>query len=56
MAVSFIDNWLTTRDNQEYQDYVLSCLRSIKAKVEVANAGSTEMKTAYNWRTDPKLS
>jgi hypothetical protein len=35
---------------------VLACLRSIKSKVEVANANSTEMKTSYNWRPDPKLS
>jgi hypothetical protein len=56
VAVSFIDNWLASGDKKEYQEYVLACLRSIKSKVEVANAGSTEMRTAYNWRPDPKLS
>jgi hypothetical protein len=56
IAVSFIDNWLTSGDRKEYQDYVLACLRSIKSKVDVANAGSTEMKTMYNWRQDPNLS
>ena len=24
--------------------------------MEIADAGSTEMRTAYNWRSDPKLS
>lgn len=56
IAVSFIDNWLTSGDRKEYQEYVLACLRSIKSKVDVANAGSTEMKTMYNWRQDPNLS
>jgi hypothetical protein len=56
MTVSFIDNWLQSKDKEEYQEYVLRCLRSIKAKVEVAKAGDTEMRTAYNWRIDPKLS
>lgn len=56
MAVSFIDNWLTSNDRKEYQDYVLACLRAIKSKVDVSNAGSTEMKTMYNWRQDPTLS
>jgi hypothetical protein len=56
IAVSFIDNWLTTNDRKEYQDYVLASLRAIKSKVEVSDAGSTEMRTSYNWRLDPKLS
>jgi len=56
IAVSFIDNWLTTNDQKDYQDYVLACLRSIKSKVDISNAGSTEMKTSYNWNVDPKLS
>lgn len=56
IAVSFIDNWLTSNDKKEYQDYVLACLRSIKSKVDVDIAGSTEMKTMYNWRVDPNLS
>ena len=34
----------------------MACLRSIKSKIEVANAGSTEMKTSYNWKPDSKLS
>jgi len=54
--VTFIDNWLTSGDKKEYQNYVLACLRSIKSKAEVANANSTEMRTCYNWRPDPKLS
>jgi len=33
MTVSFIDNWLQSKDKEEYQEYVLRCLRSIKAKV-----------------------
>ena len=56
MTVSFIDTWLSSGDKKEYQDYVLACLRSIKSKAEVADAGSTEMRTCYNWRPDPKLS
>ena len=56
MTVSFIDNWLTSKDRKEYEDYVLASLRSIKSKVEIANPNSTEMRTAYNWRIDPKLS
>jgi hypothetical protein len=47
---------LSSSDKVEYQDYVLACLRSLKSKVEIADAATTEMRTAYNWRTDPKLS
>lgn len=35
---------------------MLACLRSIKSRVEIADAATTEMRTAYNWRSDPKLS
>jgi hypothetical protein len=35
---------------------VLACLRSIKSRVDIGNSASTEMRTAYNWREDAKLS
>lgn len=56
IAVSFIDNWLSSGDKSDYQEYVLACLRSIKSKVDISNPITTEMRTAYNWREDPKLS
>jgi hypothetical protein len=33
IAVSFIDHWLKSGDKEDFQEYVLKCLRSIKAKV-----------------------
>jgi len=33
IAVAFIDNWLQSKDKEEYEEYVLRCLRSIKAKI-----------------------
>ena len=35
---------------------MLACLRSIKSKLDVAIAGSTEIKTVYNWKEDHNLS
>ena len=55
--MSFIDGWLKrNQEHQKHQEYLLACLRSIKSRVQLESAGSTEMKTMYNWRRDPELS
>ncbi len=33
IAISFIDHWLKSGDKESFQEYVLKCLRSIRAKV-----------------------
>lgn len=41
MTITFIDNWLQLKDGHNYEDAVLSCLRSLNAKLHLAGPHST---------------
>ncbi len=56
MAVAFIDNWLTLRDNKKYEEAVLACLRSLNSKIKISDPHASEMKTSFHGKPDWNLS
>jgi len=55
LAVQFIDNWIALKDELEFQELVLCCLRSIHARFKSLEQRRSEFKTAYQWNVDWKL-
>jgi len=56
LAVLFIDNWIELGDELEFQEIVLSCLRSLYSRCKSQDQSKTEQQTSYQWKVDWKLS
>jgi len=55
LTVQFIDNWIELNDEAEFQELVLTCLRSLNARIKSIQVGKSEFKSQYNWNVDWKL-
>ena len=52
MTISFIENWISVKDNIKTQEAVLNTLRSLTSHLHISDPNSTEMKTRYDWKND----
>ena len=44
LAVQFLDNWIELKDEAEFQDLVLICLRSLNARYKSIQVAKSEFK------------
>ncbi|EGR31518.1 hypothetical protein IMG5_107370 [Ichthyophthirius multifiliis] len=56
LAKLFIDNWIELKDELEFQELVLACLRSLYSRCQAQEVPKTETQTGYEWKVDYNLS